>query len=267
MINYVILTDSGSDLTREEAGELNLRILDLSVTVEGEEPKPGSEIDIKELYSFLRTKSKASTAAVNIDEFEAAMEPILKEGKDILYLGFSSGLSGTFNTCMIAVEELREKYPSLDLVVLIGSVRDSRKMYEVFSTYHPDIVYHAAAHKHVPLMEDSPNEAIKNNVFGTYNVANAAGKYKTASDIILIAAPAVIQSNLHYYFIDAIFLRNRNHFFYGQLGNYNGILFRISCILRQQIVYQAVNACTDFLVSFKNPFPTYIEPRFITGIM
>ena len=96
MIDYVIFTDSGSDLTREEAGELDLRMLDLSVTIEGEEPKPGSEIDIKELYSFLRTKSKASTAAVNIDEFEAAMEPILKEGKDILYLGFSSGLSSTY---------------------------------------------------------------------------------------------------------------------------------------------------------------------------
>ena len=111
MIDYVILTDSGSDLTREEAGELDLRILDLSVTIEGEEPKPGSEIDIKELYSFLRTKSKASTAAVNIDEFEAAMEPILKEGKDILYLGFSSGLSSTYSSAKIAAEELSEKYP------------------------------------------------------------------------------------------------------------------------------------------------------------
>ena len=111
MIDYVILTDSGSDLTKEEESELDLRILDLSVTVEGEEPKPGSEIDIKELYSFLRTKSKASTAAVNIDEFEAAMEPILKEGKDILYLGFSSGLSSTYSSAKIAAEELSEKYP------------------------------------------------------------------------------------------------------------------------------------------------------------
>ena len=111
MIDYVILTDSGSDLTRDEAKELDLRMLDLSVTIEGEEPKPGSEIDIKELYSFLRTKSKASTAAVNIDEFEAAMEPILKEGKDILYLGFSSGLSSTYSSAKIAAEELSEKYP------------------------------------------------------------------------------------------------------------------------------------------------------------
>ena len=65
-------------------------------------------------------------------------------------------------------QELKERYPSLDLVVLIGSVRDSRRMFKVFDVYRPQVVYHAAAHKHVPLMEDSPCEAIKNNVLGTY---------------------------------------------------------------------------------------------------
>ena len=71
-------------------------------------------------------------------------------------------------------QELKKKYPELRLNVLIGSVRDSRRLYEVFDTYKPDVVYHAAAHKHVPLMEDSPNEAIKNNVIGTYKTAYAA---------------------------------------------------------------------------------------------
>ncbi len=70
--------------------------------------------------------------------------------------------------------ELREKYPDLDLVVLIGSVRDSRKIFQVFEEYRPHIVYHAAAHKHVPLMEDSPCEAVKNNAMGTYKTAYAA---------------------------------------------------------------------------------------------
>ncbi len=70
--------------------------------------------------------------------------------------------------------ELKKKYPDLDLVTLIGSVRDSRRMFEVFSDYRPQVVYHAAAHKHVPLMEDSPNEAIKNNSLGTYKTAYAA---------------------------------------------------------------------------------------------
>ena len=70
--------------------------------------------------------------------------------------------------------ELREKYPKLNLQVLTGSVRDSRRIFSVFEQYKPQIVYHAAAHKHVPLMEDSPNEAIKNNAIGTYKTAYAA---------------------------------------------------------------------------------------------
>ena len=70
--------------------------------------------------------------------------------------------------------ELQKKYPDLDLVTLIGSVRDSRRIFQVFQQYHPQIVYHAAAHKHVPLMEDSPCEAIKNNAIGTYKTAYAA---------------------------------------------------------------------------------------------
>ncbi len=70
--------------------------------------------------------------------------------------------------------ELRKKFPELKLETLIGSVRDSRRLMDVFTEYRPQIVYHAAAHKHVPLMEDSPNEAIKNNAIGTYKTAYAA---------------------------------------------------------------------------------------------
>jgi FlaA1/EpsC-like NDP-sugar epimerase len=92
--------------------------------------------------------------------------------------------------------ELREKYPTMDLVVLIGSVRDSRKMYEVFSTYHPDIVYHAAAHKHVPLMENSPCEAIKNNVLGTYNTAYAAMACRCEKFILISTDKAVNPTNI-----------------------------------------------------------------------
>ena len=74
-------------------------------------------------------------------------------------------------------QELRRKYPSMNLVALIGSVRDTGCLEKVFSTYHPQLIFHAAAHKHVPLMETSPNEAIKNNVFGTYNTARFANEY------------------------------------------------------------------------------------------
>lgn len=93
-------------------------------------------------------------------------------------------------------QELMRKYPYLDLVVLIGSVRNGRKVNSVFSRYRPDIVYHAAAHKHVPLMEDSPNEAIKNNVFGTYKVALAADKYHTKKFVLISTDKAVNPTNI-----------------------------------------------------------------------
>lgn len=92
--------------------------------------------------------------------------------------------------------ELRDKYPNLDLVTLIGSVRDSRKMYDLFETYHPDIVYHAAAHKHVPLMEDSPCEAIKNNVIGTYKTAYAAMTHGCQRFVLISTDKAVNPTNI-----------------------------------------------------------------------
>ena len=92
--------------------------------------------------------------------------------------------------------ELREKYPKLDLVVLIGSVRDSRRIFGVFDKYRPDIVYHAAAHKHVPLMEDSPNEAIKNNAIGTYKTAYAAMVHGCKRFVLISTDKAVNPTNI-----------------------------------------------------------------------
>ncbi len=92
--------------------------------------------------------------------------------------------------------ELREKYPELNLVTLIGSVRDSRRLNQVFSDYRPDVVYHAAAHKHVPLMEDSPCEAIKNNVIGTYKTAYAAMAYGCRRFVLISTDKAVNPTNI-----------------------------------------------------------------------
>lgn len=93
-------------------------------------------------------------------------------------------------------QELKRKYPHLDMVVLIGSVRNTNRLDYLFRTYRPDIVYHAAAHKHVPLMEDSPNEAIKNNVLGTYKTARAAIKYKAQRFILISTDKAVNPTNI-----------------------------------------------------------------------
>ena len=92
--------------------------------------------------------------------------------------------------------ELRKKYPNLDLVTLIGSVRDSRKIYDVFEEYRPQIVYHAAAHKHVPLMEDSPCEAIKNNTIGTYKTAYAAMVHGCERFVLISTDKAVNPTNI-----------------------------------------------------------------------
>jgi DegV family protein with EDD domain len=111
MSNYVILTDSGTDFTKEMIEELDVELLDLWVTRENEEPVPNSSLDLSEFYAFLREKKSASTAAVNIDGFIEIMTPILEAGKDILYLGFSSGLSSTYASGKLAADELMEKYP------------------------------------------------------------------------------------------------------------------------------------------------------------
>ncbi len=93
-------------------------------------------------------------------------------------------------------QELIRSYPDLNLVVLIGSVRNTHRMESVFEKYRPNIVYHAAAHKHVPLMEDSPNEAIKNNVFGTYKTAKAADKYGADRFVLISTDKAVNPTNI-----------------------------------------------------------------------
>ena len=93
-------------------------------------------------------------------------------------------------------QELRKNCLDLNLVVLIGSVRDSRRIEGVFAKYRPQIVYHAAAHKHVPLMENSPNEAIKNNVIGTYKTALAAMKYGTERFVLISTDKAVNPTNI-----------------------------------------------------------------------
>lgn len=93
-------------------------------------------------------------------------------------------------------QELRRTKPQLDLVTLIGSVRDTDRVDLLFRTYHPEIVFHAAAHKHVPLMEDSPNEVIKNNVFGTYHVAQAADRFGAETFVLISTDKAVNPTNI-----------------------------------------------------------------------
>lgn len=92
--------------------------------------------------------------------------------------------------------DLNNMYPFIKTNILIGSVRDRERLEEVFREWRPDLVYHAAAHKHVPLMEDNPIEAVKNNVYGTFNVADIAGKYKTSKFVLISTDKAVNPTNV-----------------------------------------------------------------------
>lgn len=147
---------------------------------------------------------------VNMDEIFAYIE-----GKTILITGGGGSIGSELsrqvashspkrliifdvyeNNAYAIQQELKKQYPELDLVVLIGSVRDSRSIYGVFEQYKPDIVYHAAAHKHVPLMEDSPNEAIKNNALGTYKTAYAAMIHGAEKFVLISTDKAVNPTNI-----------------------------------------------------------------------
>ncbi|MBQ9112899.1 MAG: DegV family protein [Clostridia bacterium] len=111
MRDYVILTDSGTDLSPAKAEELGVRVIDLMVIMEGGEPTPNRDVDPKEFYAFLRSKKMATTSAINVETFTNIMEEIVKEGKDVLYMGFSSGLSATYSAGRLAAEEVAAKYP------------------------------------------------------------------------------------------------------------------------------------------------------------
>ncbi|MBS1392476.1 MAG: DegV family protein, partial [Christensenellaceae bacterium] len=111
---YVIMTDSSCDLPQELADQLGLEVLPIEVMADGKNYRnwlDGREIGFKEFYKLAREGKKLKTSAVNTAAFEEKMEKLLKEGKDVLYIGFSAGLSTTYNSGESAARELREKYP------------------------------------------------------------------------------------------------------------------------------------------------------------
>ncbi|WP_455438290.1 polysaccharide biosynthesis protein [Hungatella hathewayi] len=163
--------------------------------------------------SLSRMKAVAVEDLLGRDPIKVNMEEIFRyiKGKTILVTGGGGSIGSELcrqiaghepkqliifdvyeNNAYDIEQELKRKYrDKLDLIVLIGSVRDSRRINMVFEKYKPDIVYHAAAHKHVPLMETSPNEAIKNNVVGTYKTAYAALKHGTQRFVLISTDKAV----------------------------------------------------------------------------
>ena len=121
MNEYVIVTDSSCDLTNEMANELELRVVPLSLTLNGREYRnylDEREITYQDFYAALTKDCTVSTSALNTADVTDALEPILKEGKDVIYLAFSSGLSNTYNAARVAADELRRQYPDRKIFVL-----------------------------------------------------------------------------------------------------------------------------------------------------
>lgn len=161
-----------------------------SVAVEdllGREP---IKVNMEEIFNALRDKTILVTGGGGSIGSELCRQIAAHDPKRLIIFDIYE------NNAYDIEQELRRKYPKLDLVVLIGSVRDSRRVNSVFAEYRPDVVYHAAAHKHVPLMETSPCEAIKNNVLGTYKTASAALQSGCEKFVLISTDKAVNPTNI-----------------------------------------------------------------------
>ena len=146
--------------------------------------------DMSEVYGMLKGKTILVTGGGGSIGSELCRQVAKQEPARLIIFDIYE------NNAYAIEQELKSTFPELTLTVLIGSVRDSRRLDDVFRTYRPDIVYHAAAHKHVPLMEDSPCEAIKNNVIGTYKTAYAAMIYNCKRFVLISTDKAVNPTNI-----------------------------------------------------------------------
>ena len=148
------------------------------------------QADMKEVFDFISGRTVMVTGGGGSIGSELCRQIAAHQPKQLIIFDIYE------NNAYDIQLELKEKYPDLNFETLIGSVRDSRRMFEVFEQYRPQIVYHAAAHKHVPLMEDSPCEAIKNNAIGTYKTAYAAMVHGCERFVLISTDKAVNPTNI-----------------------------------------------------------------------
>ena len=170
-------------------GELNIgKLRDVEITdLLGRDP---IQVNLDEIMGYVEQKVIMVTGGGGSIGSELCRQIAMYNPKQLIIFDVYE------NNAYEIQQELKRHHPELNLVVLIGSVRNTHRMETVFEKYHPDIVYHAAAHKHVHLMEDSPNEAIKNNVFGTYKTAKAASEYGVKRFVLISTDKAVNPTNI-----------------------------------------------------------------------
>jgi len=148
------------------------------------------DADMNDVYKLIKGKTILITGGGGSIGSELCRQVAAQEPERLIIFDIYE------NNAYAIQQELKDKYPEMNLDVLIGSVRDSRRLDSVFKRFHPDIVYHAAAHKHVPLMEDSPCEAVKNNVIGTYKTAYAAMVNNCDRFVLISTDKAVNPTNI-----------------------------------------------------------------------
>ena len=148
------------------------------------------KVNLKEIIGYIKNKVVLVTGGGGSIGSELCRQIASNKPKQLIILDIYE------NNAYEIEQELVRKVPNLNMLVLIASVRDKKKIESIFSAYKPDIVFHAAAHKHVPLMETSPNEAVKNNVGGTLNVAKASSKYGVEKFILISTDKAVNPTNV-----------------------------------------------------------------------
>jgi len=170
-------------------GEVNVsKIRDVDVEdLLGREP---IKVDLDSILSYVKDKVVMVTGGGGSIGSELCRQIATHQPKQLIIFDIYE------NSAYDIQQELLAKYPRLNLLVLIGSVRNTNRMNSIFETYRPNIVYHAAAHKHVPLMETSPNEAVKNNVFGTWKTAQAAAMNGVEKFVMISTDKAVNPTNI-----------------------------------------------------------------------
>lgn len=171
------------------SGEVTVKTL-RDVTIEDLLGRDTIELDMTEVYEMLQNKVVMVTGGGGSIGSELCRQIAKHQPKELIIFEIYE------NNAYAIEQELRRKYPDLNLTVLIGSVRDSKRINSVFQKYKPQIVYHAAAHKHVPLMENNPCESIKNNVIGTYKTAFAAVHNGCERFVLISTDKAVNPTNI-----------------------------------------------------------------------
>jgi len=163
-----------------------LRKVDIADLLE----RPQISLELDDVSEFISRKKVLVTGAGGSIGSELCRQLAKYEPEELIAFDIYE------NNVYILQNELKELFPQLNIVTLIGSVRDVDRIDYTFSSYKPDVVFHAAAHKHVPLMEDSPNEAVKNNVIGTLNTVCAADRYGVSRFVLISTDKAVNPTNV-----------------------------------------------------------------------